>query len=589
MSEATQRRLAAIVSADVVGYSRLMGADEAGTHARLKARFEDLVLPKIAEYGGRVVKLMGDGLLAEFPSVIDAVNWAVDAQTRTAERVAEEQGLPTINYRVGVNLGDIIVDGDDIFGDGVNIAARLQEMADPGGVCISEKVHEEVRGKLDISFTDGGIQTAKNIANPIHIWAWSPQVSGNLAGEHEDDAAPQNLVLDNPSIAVLPFANMSGDEEQEYFTDGITEDIITTLSKVPRLFVVSRNSTFVYKGQAVNIRSVAAEQGVRYVLEGSVRKSGNRVRITAQLIDATKDLHIWADHYDGNLEDVFTLQDEITQEIVGALEVNLSEGEQARLWRKRAGDPRVYDHTLRGRAYYQQFTRRTNLQARAEYEAAIRLNPEFAIAYVFLGYTYGDEARWGWADDPETSLSKKAELVEKVLALDPDLAEGHASNGYLHLLLRQHDEAVTAIHTALSLGPSNSDVHHVAAMVFNYSGLPDQGMSVAKQAIRLSPMAYSNALTELGHAHCLMGQYKEATTVLKRALHLAPFWRSARALLVLALHESGLSEQAEAEAQEILRAAPHFSVGNWVNCHPYRRKEDVEDYTNALRLAGLPA
>jgi len=393
---------------------------------------------------------------------------------------------------------------------------------------------------------------------------------------------------DKPSIAVLPFDNMSGDPEQEYFSDGITEDIITTLSKVPSLFVVARNSTFVYKGQAIDIKQVGRELGVRYVLEGSVRKAGNRVRITAQLIDASSGIHAWADHFDGSLDDVFALQDEITQEIVSALEVSLTDGEQARLWRRRAGDPRVYEHILRGRDLYNMFARRTNIQSRVEFEAAIRLNPSFTAAYAFLGRTFGNEVRWDWCEDTEQSLRMMYETTQKALELDPDLPDALVTMAYYYLLQRSHNESVALAERALLLGPSDAEVHHVAAMIFNYSGLPEQGISVAKQVIRLSPMAYSNHMTELGHSHCLLGNHDEAIAILKGVLAEKPFWRSARALLVFALHEAGQVEKAQSEANEILRAAPRFSLVQWAGRHPYRRPDDLERYMGALRNAGLP-
>ena len=337
MAEGTQRRLAAIVSADVVGYSRLMGEDEVGTHARLKARFSELVGPKIAEHGGRVVKLMGDGLLAEFSSVIEAVNWAVEVQTKVAEFETNRRDDQRIDYRVGVNLGDVIVDGDDIFGDGVNVAARLQEIAEPGGICISEKVYAEVHGKLGVEFADGGAQVVKNIAQPIHVWRWSPD--GTEESLSKTAPSSELALPDKPSIAVLPFNNMSGDPEQEYFSDGMTEEIITALSRIDMLFVIARNSSFTYKGRAVDIRQVARELGVRYVLEGSVRRASNRVRITGQLIEAASGAHLWADKFDGALEDIFDLQDQIAESVVGVIEPTLRTAEIERSKRKRPESP----------------------------------------------------------------------------------------------------------------------------------------------------------------------------------------------------------------------------------------------------------
>ena len=322
MTKGTQRRLAAIVSADVVGYSRLMGMDEARTHARLQAQFSELVKPQIDAHGGRVVKLMGDGLLAEFTSVIDAVNWAVAVQKGAAEFDVGESDDQRIEYRIGVNLGDVIVDGEDIFGDGVNVAARLQEIASLGGVCVSDKVHTEVHGKLSVAFTDGGAQQLKNIASPVRVWRWA--IEGRGAPAPMSGAIDPLPLPDKPSIAVLPFDNMSGDPEQDFFADGISEDIITELSRMPWFFVIARNSSFAYKGRAVDVKQISSELGVRYVLEGSVRKAGNRLRITAQLVDAVTGKHVWAERYDRYIDDIFDVQDEVTRATAG---VPLDRGE----------------------------------------------------------------------------------------------------------------------------------------------------------------------------------------------------------------------------------------------------------------------
>ncbi|MFP6749539.1 MAG: adenylate/guanylate cyclase domain-containing protein, partial [Alphaproteobacteria bacterium] len=341
MSEAPQRRLAAIVSADVVGYSRLMGADEAGTHARLQARFGDLVQPKLIEHRGRVVKLMGDGLLAEFSSVVDAVNWAVAVQTEAAQLNHGESDDKRIEYRVGINLGDVIVDGDDIFGDGVNVAARLQESAEPGGVAISDIVQGQIRDKLDVDFSDSGDVEMKNIAQPVHVWRWHAIERGSAPHAAAEQGAALPLP-EKPSIAVLPFDNMSGDPEQEYFSDGISEEIITALSKFRWFFVSARNSTFTYKGQAVEITQVGRELGVRYVLEGSVRRAGGTLRINAQLTDGQTRNHLWAEIFDRDRQDIFALQDDVIGKIVDALKINLTADEKRKLANLPTDNPEAY-------------------------------------------------------------------------------------------------------------------------------------------------------------------------------------------------------------------------------------------------------
>jgi adenylate cyclase len=388
-----ERRLAAILAADVAGYSRLTGLDEEGTHVRLRERLRGLADPKISEHRGKVVKHTGDGVLAEFGSVVDAVRCAIEVQRGMAEQNATVPQVKRIEFRIGIHVGDIIVDENDIFGDGVNIAARLEGIAEPGGVCISDDAHRQVRGKVDTPFDDMGSQTLKNIAEPMRVWRM--RISGEAAS-----ASPQSAffgplqsrpVPDKPSVAVLPFQNMSGDPEQEYFADGIAEDVLTTLSKIQELLVIARNSSFVFKGQTRDVREIGRILGARYVLEGSVRKVGNRVRLAAQLIDSPDGSHLWADRYDGGVDDVFDLQDRITQEIVSALEVRLALGEQARVWRKRSGSPLAYEYFLKGRSLYVNFARHTHAQARAEFERALEINPVFTPALFMLGLTLTDQ------------------------------------------------------------------------------------------------------------------------------------------------------------------------------------------------------
>ena len=401
VEDRVDRRLAAIFAGDIAGYSRLMGVDEEGTLRLLKAHRKELVDPKITEHRGRIVKTTGDGMLVEFVSVVDAVRCAVDIQRGMRER---NSGIPAekrIQFRIGINVGDIIIDGDDIYGDGVNVAARLEGLAEPGGVCVSDDAQRQIRGKVDTNLEDMGPQNLKNIAEPMRAWRLRMNTGGSAAAPIgrpvESTQAPP--LPDQPSIAVLPFQNMSGDPEQEYFADGIAEDVLTILSKIQQLVVIARNSSFVFKGQARDIREIGQILGVRHVLEGSVRKAGNRVRLTAQLIDSLNGSHVWADRFEGDLDDVFALQDRITQDIVAALEVRLTFGEQARVWRARSGSPLVYEHYLKARTLYLNFAKHTHAQARSEFERALAINPAYAPALSLLGFTLTDQVRFDWAED----------------------------------------------------------------------------------------------------------------------------------------------------------------------------------------------
>jgi TolB-like protein/class 3 adenylate cyclase len=389
-----QRRLAAIVSADVAGYSRLMGQDESGTLTALKTLRQEVVDPPIARHGGRIVKTTGDGLLLEFPSVVNAVRCSVEVQTAMADRTAGDGDDRRITFRVGINLGDIIVDGDDIFGDGVNVAARLQEIAPPGGICISSRVYEDVRDRLDIVFDDGGTQALKNIARPVQVWRWQP----GTAVSPRSTTAPTALPLpDKPSIAVLPFENMSGDPEQAYFVDGLAEDIITGLSRFKSLFVIARYSTFAYKGKSPDIRQVGRELGVRYVLEGSVRKAGNRIRITGQLIDAANATHLWANRFDGVLEDVFELQDRVTANVVGIIAPRVVQAETERARIKPAGNLEAYDLVLRAVALMRTLRRPEVEQALGLLRQAVQIDPSYArgmanlslCCWIFIAQGFG--------------------------------------------------------------------------------------------------------------------------------------------------------------------------------------------------------
>ena len=405
-----QRRLAAIVSADVAGYSRLMGRDESGTLAALKALRQEVVDPAIASHGGRIVKTTGDGLLLEFPSVVNAVRCAVEVQTAMADRTARIAEDRRVAFRIGINIGDIIVEGDDIFGDGVNVAARLQEIAAPGGICISSRVHEDVRDRLDTAFDDGGAQTLKNIARPVQVWRWQP----GMAVVPKPAPPPTALPLpDKPSIAVLPFQNMSGDPEQEYFVDGLVEDIITGLSRFKSLFVIARNSSFTYKGKAVDIKQVSRELGVRYVLEGSIRKAANRVRITGQLVESDTGNHLWADRFDGALEDVFTLQDVVTEKVIAQLAPSVEQAEIERARRKPTQNLGAYDCYLRGLALFQTLSRENFDEAIGLFRRALALDSEHSSALGRLLACLATRKGWGIFDHSASERTEVARLVPR--------------------------------------------------------------------------------------------------------------------------------------------------------------------------------
>jgi adenylate cyclase len=584
VSKNVQRRLAAILVADVVGYTRLMGEDEAGTLAALKAHRAEFIEPKIAEHKGRLIKLMGDGALVEFASVIDALTCAAEVQSGMAERNQKAADGPRIIFRIGVNLGDVIVEGDDLYGDGVNVAARLEGMAEPGGICISAKVYDEVKNKLTLAYVDLGEQKVKNVADPIRVYLILPE---RPAAERKSGADEIPALADKPSIAVLPFDNMSGDPEQEFFVDGITEDIITTLSKIPDLFVIARNSTFTYKGTAIDVKQVAEELGVRYLVEGSVRKAGMRVRITAQLIDATTGNHRWAERYDRDLSDIFALQDEMAREIVTAVDVELTEGEQIRVWREGAGDPVAYEHFSRGRDYFSRSTRKALDQARVELEKALALNPQFAAAHAYLGWTHAVAAWWRLSEDVDASRQAAREAADRALSLDEAQPDALVVKAYLHILTGEYEQALDAAERAASQNPNNADVHNVLAIVRNYSGDPEEALVASRHALRLSPrMSYN--LLELGHAFCLLERYDEAIAPLRQLLADRPYWQSARALIVVALVGLDSIEEARKQAEEMLKISPGFSLNSWAEMHPYKNSADRKCYLDGLRRAGLP-
>ena len=455
------------MAADVAGYSRLMGQNEAGTLAQLKECRTKVIDPNLARYDGRIVKVMGDGVLVEFSSAVDAVQSALDLQTAMAIR---NNGVPAINlmrFRVGVHLGDVIVEGDDIYGDGVNIAARLEGLSEPGSICISDDVYRQVRGKIAAKFDDLGPQQVKNIIEPVRAYRVCREPTLQATKSIADLAS---VTAEKPALAVLPFVNMSGDAEQEYFADGMTEDIITSLSKLTQLTVIARNSSFTYKGRAIRVQQVAQELGVAYVIEGSVRKAANRVRITAQLIDCATGGHLWANRYDRELTDIFAIQDEVTAEIVGAMALTLTSDEQRRLVRKGTSNLEAYDCLLRAREQWWRLTREGTKNAETILERAITLDPGFSTPYAWLSYVRVQEYINEWRNEFEELLYQSRGLAEKAVALDQADPDAHNALACAYLWLRQHDKAVAEYKRTIALDPNNARAHVEIGWVLHYAG-----------------------------------------------------------------------------------------------------------------------
>jgi len=571
-----ERRLAAILAADVVGYSRLMGADEAGTLAALRTLRENTIKPLIAKHRGRIVKLMGDGILAEFASVVDAVEcalaWQRDRQTDTDQ---------TLRFRIGINLGDIMFEDNDIHGDGVNLAARLEGLAEPGAICISADVHQQVDRRIDVNFTDLGDQNLKNIDRPVRVWQWS---SESPAGKVQDGVGPGSLALpDKPSIAVLSFDNMSNDPEQTYFSDGMTEDIITGLSKIPAVMVIARNSTFTYKGGAAKVQDVCRDLGVRYVLEGSVRKAGNRVRVNAQLIDGISGGHLWAERYDRALEDVFAVQDDVTEKIVRALEVKLVGGAAAEEKRDQTQIAEAYDCVLRGREQYRLFTNDGNAAARQLFERAIALDPDYAAPYAGLAETYVHD----WLMGSEQNLDRAFESARQAEDRDPALPLVHEALSTVHLFRKEHFEAIVTARRWIELEPSNAEAYALLAGALHFSGRNEEVIPLVEKAMRLNPFYPFYYPHYIGMARWATHRFKEAVPALKRSTVLNPeaLWPH----VILAACHGELKEEDEAIAQlaEVRRINPEFSIALLMKLLPYKSIADAELLIGGLRKAGL--
>jgi len=619
--EGFERKLTAILSADVEGYSRLMGEDEDATIKTLTS-YRELMTTLIQKHRGRVVDSPGDNLLAEFTSVVDAVRCAVEIQEELRVRNAELPENKRMQFRIGINLGDVVQEEERIYGDGINIAARVEGLAEGGGICISGTVYDSIKNKLSLSYESLGEHTVKNITEPVRVYRmrvgpeavvhpkphpWRKAAMAALvvlivaAGAFtiwnfyfRPDVEPASVekmafpLPGKPSIAVLPFVNMSEDPKQEYFSDGITEEIITALSKVPQLFVIARNSTFSYKGKAVKVNQIAEELGVRYVLEGSVRKAGDRIRITAQLIDALTGNHVWAERYDRDLKDIFALQDEITKKIITELQVKLTKGEEARVWAKGTDNLEAYIKFLQGGEYIRRFNKESNALGRKMIEEVIALDPDYARAYVSLGSTHMFDMWLKSSKSPRQSLARAIELTQKAIAMDDSLAIAHANLGFLFTLKRQHDKGIAQCERAIALDPNSDEAHARLGIALRFAGRYGESIPMYEKAIRLNPFPHSSYLYGLGLSYLFTGRCEEAIAACKKAVHGRPNDMLAHIPLTVAYSMCGREEEARTTATEILRIDPKFSVEHFAKILKFKNQADKERYIGALRKAGLP-
>jgi adenylate cyclase len=599
-----QRRLAAIVAADVVGYSRMMGRDESGTLASLKAVRRDVVDPSISEHGGRIVKTTGDGLLVEFASVVDAVRCTMELQIAMARRSAAEPEDYRIVFRIGVNEGDIIIDGDDIFGDGVNVAARLQEIAPPGGVCISSRVHDDVRDRMSAPFEDAGERSLKNIARPVRVYRWTPgstvgvpgvgktarprwfawtiaaaaiialgigwwrfseSPGGSLAPPKMRPAVASDAPFSasRPGIAVLPFINLSGDPSQDYFSDGLTEDVIAALGRFGSLTVMARNAVFPFKGKNVKPAEIGRELGVQYIVEGSVRRAGDRVRVNVQLTDASAGKLLWSQQYDQELKDVFAVQDEVTRQVAGALAINLTQVGQRLALSKPPESLGAYDLVLRGRELLLRFTRSANREARQLFEQAVALDPKYADAYAWNARAYMDVAEAGWTEDPNAAAERALQLGRTAVMLDPDSVLAHRVMGLVHLARGEYERASAEIDRALALNPSDSVGLMAQAEILLWLGRLDESIEASETAFRFDPVPPVTPLLNLALAYYERRRQADALRVLKRASERFPENPFIHALLAATFARLDRPQDAAQERDAVRRLHPFFQAATF--------------------------
>jgi TolB-like protein len=579
----TTRKLAAILAADVAGYSRLTGFDEEGTLKRLRDLRRELINPAVSLHRGRIVKTTGDGILIEFHSVVDAVRCAIDVQCGMHGRNADVPTEQRIEFRVGINVGDVVVEGEDLLGDGVNVAARLEGISEPGGICISESAYQQVRDKLDVAFEDAGEQQLKNIARPVRTY----RLRLDRPSRQGKPALP---LPDKPSVAVLPFQNMSGDPEHEYFADGIVEEIITALSRFRQLFVIARNSSFTYKGRAVDVKQVGRDLGVRYVLEGSVRKAPDRVRITAQLIDAVSGVHLWADRIDGTFEDIFELQDQVTENVVGAIAPKIEQAEIERTKQKPTDRLNAYDCYLRAMMYFHKWTGESISEALRLFYRAIELDPSFASAHGLAAWCYVRRKLSGWMKDPLQEMPELERLARRAGELANDDPVPLYSGGWALVQTSDYAETGAAmIDRAITLNPNITDAWLLGGWTKIYLGEPDKAIEYFRRAIRLNPLdpLIARMLTGIASAQFLTGWYREAALSAQSALRQhpndQPLLRVAAASYALA----GQITEAQKAIARLCHLDPALRLSKIAELAPCRRPEDISKYVDGMRKAGL--
>ena len=622
-----RRKLTAILSADVKGYSRLMGDNEEATVLTITT-YREVIATLVEKHRGRVVDSPGDNVMAEFASVVDAVNSAVEIQEELKAKNAGLTESRRMHFRIGINLGDVIQEGERIYGDGVNVAARIESVADAGGICISNSAYEQVKKKLPLDFEYLGEHSVKNIDEPVRVYRvlMEQQVEDKGIGEKKTEpkrgqktalAVTIGLLLmagglligkymleapsppaeiasqeemafplpDKPSIAVLPFQNLSGSEEQDYFSDGITNDIITDLSKFNQLFVIASNTVFTYKGKPVKVKQVSQELGVRYVLEGSVQKAGDKVRVNAQLIEGTTGHHLWAERYDRDIDDLFALQDEIIETIVRTLAVKINEAERRRVMRKNTGSFEAYDYLLRGWHHYDRSTRSANSQARQLFKKAIELDPRYGSAYVALGATYLQDAAYGWTEFQDQALQRAYDLAQKALALEEANASAHRLLGAVYVRWAQYDLAATELRRAIELNPNDAESYGELGAVMLYSGKTEEAIQSMETENRFNPHLGPGDFMELGLAYYLEGRYEDAIRILERGVGQKPGFVGHHIGLAAAYAQLGRSEEAKKAATTVLRFAPFFETESYGTA--FQNPADRAALVEGLRKAGL--